>query len=505
MSASFGIHVGNTSACLAVSKDGKTDVVANAAGDRVTPAMVAFTDTEIVVGVAAKQGRLRNATNTVANNKRMMVGKVDETVINTSQVNINENEGAYKYCVDYKEKEKQVSPSDILNHVYKYVHTIAEGHSGGTDVNHNNTVLTVPLSYTKQEREAVAKCAKDAGFNVVQVISEPTAACLSYGLGQVDLNERFNCLVYRVGGISMTASVVLVAGGCYSVLDTINCEIGGDAVTEVLVNFLAKEFKLKYKADITESKKGLAKLSAQAETCKHVLSTLDTAHCYVESLYDGMDFSTNVTRARFENEMSKVMSKFIEPVEDLLENCKLEESDISKVILCGGSTKVLKIQKALSGMFPDAEILSSLAGDEAIAIGAGMQASVMTKTPPEEPKISALAISQQLLVTGAGVPDGKAVLVAADTLVPAKRTVALTLPEGETSIAVSISWGTEDQVVANMEIEDLDVKSNKLSVGVHIHRDGSCHFILTDKVSGKSADASLKTPAAAAATSQVEQ
>jgi Cu/Zn superoxide dismutase len=129
----------------------------------------------------------------------------------------------------------------------------------------------------------------------------------------------------------------------------------------------------------------------------------------------------------------------------------------------------------------------------------------MTKTPPEEPKISALAISQQLLVTGAGVPDGKAVLVAADTLVPAKRTVALTLPEGATSIAVSISWGTEDQVVANMEIEDLDVKSNKLSVGVHIHRDGSCHFILSDKVSGKSADASLKTPAAAAATSQVEQ
>jgi len=493
MSASFGIHVGNTSACIAVSKDGKTDVVANAAGDRVTPAMVTFTDTEIVVGVAAKQGRLRNETNTVANNKRMMGGKVDESVVNQSQVKINENGGDYKYCVDFKEKEKLVSPSDILNHVYKYVHAIAESHFS-KDGDQNNTVLTVPLSWTGQEREAVAKCAKDAGFNVVQVISEPTAACLSYSLGQVNLNERFNCLVYRVGGISLTASVVLVSGGCYSVLDTIDCEIGGDAVTDVLVQFLAKEFKVKYKADIMESKKGKAKLSAQAETVKHVLSTLDTAHCYVESLYDGMDFSTNVTRARFENEMSKVMSKFIEPIEDLLENCKLEESDISKVILCGGSTKVLKIQKALASMFPDAELLTSLAGDEAIAIGAGMQASVMTKTPPEEPKVTALAISQQLLVTGPGVPDGKAVLVAADTLVPAKRTVALTLPEGAATIAVSVSWGSEDQVVAQMELEDLDVKSNKLSVSVHIHRDGSCHFILTDKISGKSADATLKTP-----------
>jgi len=491
MSASFGIHVGNTSACLAVSKDGKTDVVANAAGDRVTPAMVAFTDTEIMVGVAAKQGRRGNATNTVTNNKRIMAGKVEEDVINKSQVTINQNGDTYKYCVEYKEKEKLVSPADILNHVYKYIHDIAESHSS-TDVDQNNTVLTVPLSYTRQEREAVAKCAKDAGFNVVQVISEPSAACLSYSLGQLDLNERFTCLVYRVGGISMTASVVLVSGGCYSILDSISCEIGGDAVTDVLVAFLAKEFKQKYKADIMESKKGRAKLSAQAETCKHILSTLDTAHCYVESLYDGMDFSTNVTRARFENELSKVMTELMSPIETLLERCSLEPSDIGKVILCGGTTKVIKIQKHLAGMFQDAEILSSLAGDEVIAIGAATQASIATKSPPQDARVTALAISKQLLVSSPGVAEGKAVLVAADTLVPAKRTLSLSLAEGATSMSVSISWGTEEHVVANMELEDLDEKS-KLAVAVHIHRDGSCHFTLSDKTSGKVADATLKT------------
>jgi len=491
MSASFGIHVGNTSACLAVSKDGKTDVVANAAGDRVTPAMVAFTDTEIMVGVAAKQGRLRNATNTVANNKRMLVGKVDESVINKSQVTINNNGDTYKYCVEHKEKEKLVSPSDILEHVYKYVREIAASHSA-TDVDQNNTVVTVPLDYSRQEREAVAKCAKDAGFNVVQVISEPSAACLAYNLGQLDLNERLRCLVYRVGGISLTASVVLVSGGCYSVLDSISCEIGGDAVTDVLTAFLAKEFKQKYKADIMESKKGRAKLSAQAETCKHILSTLDTAHCYVESLYDGMDFSTNVTRARFENELSRVMTQFMSPIDTLLERCDLEEKDIQKVILCGGTTKVIKIQKKLEDMFPDAEILSSLAGDEVIAIGAASQASIATKSPPEDARVTALAISKQLLVSTPGVVDGKAVLVAADTLVPAKRTLPLSLPEGATELAVSISWGEEDKVVANVELQELDDKS-KLAVAVHIHRDGSCHFTLSDKTSGKVADATLKT------------
>lgn len=241
-----------------------------------------------------------------------------------------------------------------------------------------------------------------------------------------------------------------------------------------------------------ESKKGRAKLSAQAETCKHILSTLDTAHCYVESLYDGMDFSTNVTRARFENELSRVMTQFMSPIDTLLERCDLEEKDIQKVILCGGTTKVIKIQKKLEDMFPDAEILSSLAGDEVIAIGAATQASIATKSPPEDARVTALAISKQLLVSTPGVVDGKAVLVAADTLVPAKRTLPLSLPEGATELAVSISWGEEDKVVANVELQELDDKS-KLAVAVHIHRDGSCHFTLSDKTSGKVADATLKT------------
>merc|ERR1712053_70883 len=124
--------------------------------------------------------------------------------------------------------------------------------------------------------------------------------------------------------------------------------LGGQQMTEVLTTFLGREFKQKYKEDILQSKKGRAKLAAQAETVKHVLSTLDTAHCYVESLFDGMDFSSNVTRARFDNQLSKVLSDLMSPISALLTESNLMSSDISKVILAGGSTKVTKIQSALS-------------------------------------------------------------------------------------------------------------------------------------------------------------
>merc|ERR1711892_1550326 len=188
-----------------------------------------------------------------------------------------------------------------------------------------------------------------AGLKVVQVISEPVAACLAHGLGQIEPSERCHCLVFRVGGISMSVSVVLVAGGCYTVLANTDVDIGGEQVTDVLVQYLGKEYILK-------NKRGRAKLAAQVETVKHVLSTLDTAHCYVESLFDGMDFSSNVTRARFDNQMSKVLTDLMAPISDLLTSSDLQASDISKVILAGGSSKVVKIQSALSSMFPQAEM-----------------------------------------------------------------------------------------------------------------------------------------------------
>ena len=194
MAASFGIHIGNTSVCLAVSRDGKTDVVAAPTGDRVTPAIVAFTDAEVVVGLAAKQGRLRNMANTVTDNKKMLVGGGRDEGVG-SAVNVIEENGQHFYCVDFKEQETRVSPAEILGHLLTYLHSIAETHC--KEVSEAHTVLSVPLDWSREERSLVGNAATKVGFRVVQLISAPAAACLAYGLGQLDPGEREIALVYR--------------------------------------------------------------------------------------------------------------------------------------------------------------------------------------------------------------------------------------------------------------------------------------------------------------------
>jgi len=482
MSTTFGVHIGNTSACIAVSKEGKTDVVANDAGDRVTPAMLGFADSEIVVGLSAKQGRLRNMANTITNNKLLMAGEK----IEDSPVKILEKGEKKRYQVDFKEKDFFMSPEKVLEHLYVYMHDIAASHCSVVD--QSNTVITVPLGFSKELRDVVKTCATTAGFRVVQVVSEPVAACLAHGIEQ-DQDRRY-VLVYRVGGSTLTATVLLVSGGCYSVLDSIEQRLGGSAVTEVVVKYLAKEFMNKYKMDILENRRGKAKLSVEAEKVKHVLSTLDTAHCYVESLYDGMDFSTNVTRARFDNELSKVASEMLAPISELLTRCKLSTADITNVVLAGGTTKIVKIQKQLASMFPKAEMSLNISPDECHAVGAAVQASLITKDVNVSGPTKMMAISGDIVAVSDSLEGGRAVLAYSDSIIPIRRSIPVTVTTELAEVSVKLMFA--DTCLGNLKFTPEE--KAKLVLGIHIHRDGSSHFTLTDKTSGKSTDCLVKQP-----------
>merc|ERR1719282_1093235 len=196
-----------------------------------------------------------------------------------------------------------------------------------------------------------------------------------------------------------------VAGGQYSVLASTGLDIGGDQATEVLVQYLGAEFKQKYKEDITKNKRGKVKLATGAETVKHVLSTLDTAHCFVESLFDGIDFSSNVTRARFDNQLSKFVSDVLAPISSLLTSVGLDTADIAKVVMAGGTSKIVKLQSALRGKFPNAEILTNYAPDEVIAIGAAVQASYITNETTQSCREKMLSISNNIVAVVEGCED----------------------------------------------------------------------------------------------------
>ncbi len=347
--------------CLSAEKDGKYDVIANDAGDRVTPAIYGILNNESLVGLSAKQLSARKPNSVAFDSKGRILS----------------NDADQHFQLDDDGKETKVSVEKVHTYFYKSMKEIAISYASADEVAHCNTVITVPMEFTKKQREFVKKCALTAGFHVHQIISETAASILAYAkIDQVeDLPQKI--VVFRCGGKSLTCSLVLKSNGMVSVLHSINKDIGGDIVTDLLVEMLAQDFIRKFKLDPRETKRSKMKLKINAENVKHVLSTLDNANCYIESLCEGIDFNGNISRSRFDSELSKLIPKFTSPIEELLSLAQLEANEIDAVIFCGGTAKIPKLQSNIKSMFAKAECLNSINPDEVIAVGASIQASLL--------------------------------------------------------------------------------------------------------------------------------
>lgn len=300
--AAIGVHLGCTSACVAVYKDGRADVVANDAGDRVTPAVVAYTENEEVVGLAAKQSRIRNISNTVMKVKQILGRSSDDPqaqkYISESKCLVIEKNGKLRYEIDTGEEMKFVNPEDVARLIFSKMKETA--HSVlGPDA--NDVVITVPFDFGEKQKNALGEAARAAGFNVLRLIHEPSAALLAYGIGQDSPTGKSNILVFKLGGTSLSISVMQVNSGIYRVLSTnTDNNIGGTHFTETLAQYLASEFQRSFKHDVRGNARAMMKLMNSADTAKHSLSTLGSANCFLDSLYEGQDFDCNVSRARFE-------------------------------------------------------------------------------------------------------------------------------------------------------------------------------------------------------------
>ncbi|XP_049867501.1 heat shock 70 kDa protein 14 [Pectinophora gossypiella] len=377
MATAYGIHLGNSSASLASYANGAASVIANDAGDRTTPAIIALNGSEWEIGLPAKSGQ-PNSKSVIKHNKRLMNSDFTEDdlayVESSSSCRI-QNDDKLVYEFETSETTLYSSPDNIATKIYAKLFTIAShaGHNEG-DL---KLVLAAPLHWTNASRDRMVKCAELAGFDVLQVISEPAAALLAYNIE--DTTEDINVLVYRLGGSTCDASIVKVSGGFMSVEKNIfRSDLGGQCLTKDLADYIAQEFKQKWKLDPHESRRAMAKLLHHADNCKNVLSTLNSAHVFIESLLDGVDWSQNVSRARFENIISSKISAYIEPAQKILEGF---EGKISKIVLCGGSMKIPKLQSAIANLLPEAEVLSGINPDEVIAMGCAREAGLLLDIP----------------------------------------------------------------------------------------------------------------------------
>uniref|UniRef100_A0A2I3LZ32 Heat shock 70 kDa protein 14 n=1 Tax=Papio anubis TaxID=9555 RepID=A0A2I3LZ32_PAPAN len=295
--------------------------------------------------------------------------------ITESKCLVIEKNGKLRYEIDTGEETRFVNPEDVVRLIFSKMKETA--HSVlGSDA--NDVVITVPFDFGEKQKNALGEAARAAGFNVLRLIHEPSAALLAYGIGQDSPNGKSNILVFKLGGTSLSLSVMEVNSGIYRVLSTnTDDNIGGAHFTETLAQYLASEFQRSFKHDVKGNARAMMKLMNSAEVAKHSLSTLGSANCFLDSLYEGQDFDCNVSRARFELLCSPLFNKCIEAIRGLLDQSGFTADDINKVVLCGGSSRIPKLQQLIKDLFPAVELLNSIPPDEVIPIGAAIEAGIL--------------------------------------------------------------------------------------------------------------------------------
>lgn len=492
----FCVDLGTTYSCAAIMRNGNVEVVANDQGNRTTPSYVSFSREERLIGEAAKNQCAVNPECTIFDAKRLIGRRFDDPVVQADMklwpfkvINV---EGKPAFEVQYKGETRTFRPEEIGAMVLSKMKDSMTAYVGQEL---KDVVITCPAYFNESQRNSTRDAGIIAGLNVLRIINEPTAAALAYGL-QKNITKETQVCIIDLGGGTYDVSILCIENGLFEVKavggDT---HLGGEDFDNRLVQHFAKEFQRKHHLDIAKDGRALRRLKTVSERAKRTLSAAPDADVEVDSLYQGIDFQSKITRAKFEDLCGDLFRQIVRPMEQCLADAKLSKSQIDEVVLVGGSTRIPKIQQLVKDFFNGKEPCKSVSVDEAVAVGGCVLAA--TLTGQDNPGTDGFLVLDIAPLTLGVETQGRimAPVVPRGTAIPTKKSqIFSTARDGQPAVTIAIYEGERPLTKDNNLLGTFDLTGippaprgvPQIHVTLDISPDGILTVAAEEKAGGKS-------------------